>query len=57
MKCVRTTLKQGRCPVDRCEVEGLYQLQGDQIQIHQSMCGVEEISTSRGFNNEVEMAC
>lgn len=47
MKCVKTTLKQGRCPVDRCEVTGLYRLQGDQIRIHESMrAGTEVLPVS-----------
>lgn len=29
----------GKCPVDRCEVQGLYQLQGEEVKIHESMCG------------------
>jgi len=37
--CVPTTMRKGLCPVDRCEVRELYQLQGDQINIHMSMCG------------------
>ncbi|KAL7535045.1 hypothetical protein ACHAXR_007867 [Thalassiosira sp. AJA248-18] len=72
MKCVRTTLKQGRCPVDRCEVQGLYQLQGEQIRIHESMCGYEgesgsdntssknsnfKPSCAGGFQNEMEITC
>mmetsp|Transcript_1355 Transcript_1355/g.1881 ORF Transcript_1355/g.1881 Transcript_1355/m.1881 type:complete len:217 (+) Transcript_1355:120-770(+) len=39
LACVPTTMKSGLCPVDRCEVRELYQLQGDQINIHMSMCG------------------
>ena len=38
MNCVRNTMQKGRCPVDRCEVYGLYQLQGEQVKIHESMC-------------------
>ena len=40
MKCVRTTMQRGRCPVDRCEVNNLYQLQGEEVKIHESMCSV-----------------
>lgn len=38
VSCVPTTMRQGLCPVDRCEVKELYRLQGDQINIHMSMC-------------------
>lgn len=55
MKCVRTTMKKGRCPVGRCEVQGLYQLKGDQVRIHESMCGCEDSSTAT--QNKVEVAC
>ncbi|KAL7447102.1 hypothetical protein ACHAXM_011117 [Skeletonema potamos] len=37
--CVPTTMRKGQCPVDRCEVRELYQLQGEQVNIHMSMCG------------------
>ena len=39
LSCVPTTMRSGLCPIDRCEVRKLYQLQGDQINIHISMCG------------------
>lgn len=55
MTCVRTATRKGRCPVDRCEITGLYQLQGDQVIIHESMRGVND---RRGdAQREVEMAC
>ena len=41
LACVPTTMKNGLCPVDRCEVRELYQLQGDQVNIHMSMCASE----------------
>ena len=45
--CVRTITTTGRCPVDRCEVQGLYQLEGEEVRIHHSMCvgcvGVSEV--------------
>ena len=44
LNCVRNTMQKGRCPVDRCEVYGLYQLQGDQVKIHESMCACSEES-------------
>ena len=51
-------MRNGRCPVDRCEVQGLYQLKGDQIKIHESMCGVDNDygcgDTKRGFE---QLAC
>ena len=42
LACVPTTMKNGLCPVDRCEVRELYQLQGDQVNIHMSMCGASD---------------
>lgn len=42
MHCAPTALKKGRCPIGRCEVEGLYRLQGEQVRIHASMCECEE---------------
>jgi hypothetical protein len=41
LACVPTTMRKGKglCPVDRCEVRELYQLRGEQINIHKSMCG------------------
>jgi len=55
MQCVQTTMRQGRCPVYRCEVQGLYQLQGDQVRIHESMCGVED--SCGGTQNGLEIVC
>mmetsp|Transcript_38770 Transcript_38770/g.81519 ORF Transcript_38770/g.81519 Transcript_38770/m.81519 type:complete len:216 (-) Transcript_38770:171-818(-) len=58
MKCVRTALRKGRCPVDRCEVQGLYKLQGDQIQVHESMCNVGVDDYGHGESqSEMEVAC
>jgi hypothetical protein len=38
MNCVSTAASCGKCPVDRCQIEGLYQLQEKQIiTTHQSM--------------------
>lgn len=34
MNCVSTAASSGKCPVDRCKIQGLYQLQGEQINIH-----------------------
>ena len=45
LKCVQTTImQQGICPVDRCEVTGLYRLQGEEITIHNSMCNDDNTS-------------
>mmetsp|Transcript_24907 Transcript_24907/g.53732 ORF Transcript_24907/g.53732 Transcript_24907/m.53732 type:complete len:216 (+) Transcript_24907:296-943(+) len=55
MTCVRTAMRKGLCPVDRCEVKGLYQLQGDQVRIHESMCGVNDHCV--GAQSEMEIAC
>ncbi|KAL7551106.1 hypothetical protein ACHAWF_014308, partial [Thalassiosira exigua] len=59
MKCVRTAMRSGRCPVDRCEVQGLYQLQGEQVRIHESMCsGAINIDCNCvGNQSEMETAC
>mmetsp|Transcript_30782 Transcript_30782/g.57040 ORF Transcript_30782/g.57040 Transcript_30782/m.57040 type:complete len:215 (-) Transcript_30782:259-903(-) len=56
MQCVQTTIRQCRCPVDRCEVQGLYQLQGDQVRIHESMCGAEDNNCVE-TQNEMEIVC
>mmetsp|Transcript_14706 Transcript_14706/g.35431 ORF Transcript_14706/g.35431 Transcript_14706/m.35431 type:complete len:217 (+) Transcript_14706:128-778(+) len=56
MKCVPTCMRNGRCPIDRCEVHGLYQLQGDQVRIHESMCGVCNDDYG-GTQREMEIAC
>ncbi len=57
MKCVRTALQRGRCPVDRCEVQGLFQLQGEQIKIHEAMCGIEGKCGVMQHGSEMEIAC
>jgi len=59
MKCsVRTAIYAtgSLCPVDRCEVQGLYQLQGDQVRIHESMCGAEDNNCVE-TQNEMEIVC
>lgn len=35
--CVPITMRKGICPVDRCEVRALYQLKGEQMNIHSSL--------------------
>mmetsp|Transcript_9841 Transcript_9841/g.21273 ORF Transcript_9841/g.21273 Transcript_9841/m.21273 type:complete len:218 (+) Transcript_9841:156-809(+) len=57
MNCVKLTLQKGRCPVGRCEVVGLYQLQGDQIKIHEEMCGDCRVDDTHGrkIGNEMEI--
>lgn len=59
MNCVKLTLRKGRCPVGRCEVVGLYQLQGDQIRIHEAMSGDCRADDTNGgkIRNEMEMCC
>ena len=54
MKCVKTCLRKGRCPVDRCEVHGLYRLQGEQVKIHEAMC--REIGDGIG-GSQSEIVC
>jgi hypothetical protein len=54
--CVRTAMCKGRCPVARCEVQGVYHLQGEQVKIHQSMCGGAEGSCG-GIQCGTEIAC
>lgn len=56
MKCVRTTLCRGRCPVDRCEVNGLYRLKGEQMKIHEAMCDVAQTPGGPRYGG-TEMAC
>ena len=41
MNCVSTAASCGRCPVDRCHLLGIYQMQGEQTNIHESMECVE----------------
>ncbi len=41
MNCVSTAASCGSCPVDRCHIQGLYQLHGEQTNIHESMLRVE----------------
>lgn len=44
--CARAILKKGRCPICRGEVEGLYQLQEDQVQpTSECACGEQADST------------
>lgn len=45
ISCVPATMRKGQCPVDRCEVRELYQLQGEQISIHMSMCDTYPVTT------------
>jgi len=54
VNCVRSAMRKGRCPVGRCEVQGLYRLEGDQVRIHEAMCSADD--TSQGIpQSEMEI--
>lgn len=41
MNCVSTAASCGKCPVDRCQILGLYHLKEEQIKIHELMVCIE----------------
>ena len=57
MTCVQAAMKEGRCPVARCEVQGVYQVKGEQIvkMQQQSMYGAED--NCQGIQCGTKLSC